>query len=181
PMLFGPFAGLDLQIPVHLAIAWSGGYVLGQVLGMDWMGRLTCASIFPASSWFYLHIAVGHLNFLPTAYLPWVAALALAGSRNRRLLPWITAGLLLAIMFGEGGVYQPTQAIVLAMLIALWMAAGSRKWRPILGIFVMLAFAAGFGAIKLLPSFQMMRLHPRPIENIEYSPVKILLQGLFGH
>jgi hypothetical protein len=180
-MLFGPFAGLDLQIPVHLAIAWSGGYVLGQVLGMGSLGRLTCASVFPASSWFYLHIAVGHLNFLPTAYLTWVAALALAGSRNRRLLPWITAGLLLAIMFGEGGVYQPTQAIMLALLIALWMAAANRKWRPILGIFVMLAFAAGFGAIKLLPSFQMMRLHPRPIENIEYSPVKILLQGLFGH
>src|SRR5579884_2157457 len=163
-MLFGPFVGLDLQIPVHLAIAWSGGYVLGRVLGMGSLGRLACASIFPASSWFYLHVAVGHLNFLPTAYLPWVAAVAVAGSKSRRLLPWIITGLLLAIMFGEGGVYQPTQAIMLALLIALWMAALNRNWRPILGIFVMLAFAAGFGAIKLLPSFQMMRLHPRPIE-----------------
>jgi hypothetical protein len=181
PMLFGPFVGLDLQIPVHLAIAWCGGYVLGRVLGMGYMGRLACASVFPASSWFYLHIAVGHLNFLPTAYLPWVAAVAVAGSKSRSLLPWIGAGLLLAIMFGEGGVYQPTQAIMLAVLIALWMAAVSRSWRPIAGIFVMLAFAAGFGAIKLLPSFQMMHLHPRPIQNIEYSPVKFLLQGLFGH
>src|SRR5690242_9141785 len=27
PMLFGAFVGLNLQIPVHLAIAWSGGYL----------------------------------------------------------------------------------------------------------------------------------------------------------
>src|SRR5579875_812939 len=179
PMIFGPFVGLNLQIPIHLAIAWSGGYVLGRVLGMGLMGRLTCASIFPASSWFYLHIGVGHLNFLPTVYLPWVAALVLAGAQSFSLLPWITAGLLLAIMFGEGGVYQVTQAVMLALLIVCWMAIAGRSWRPLLGIAVMFVFAAGFGAIKLLPSWRMMRLHPRPVQDIESSSITILLQGLF--
>jgi hypothetical protein len=180
-LLFGPFAGLNLQIPAHLAIAWSGGYVLGKVLGMGPLGRLICASIFPASSWFYLHIGVGHLNFLPTAYLPWVAAAVLTGCWRRSLVPWILAGLLLALMFGEGGVYQPTQAAMLAGMIVLWMAAVRRSWWPFLGMFVMLAFAAGFAAVKLAPSVEMMRMHPRPVEDIEYTPVRVLLQGLFTH
>jgi hypothetical protein len=180
-LIFGPFTGMDLQIPVHLAIAWSGGYVLGRVLGMGPMGRLNCASIFPASSWFYLHIGVGHLNFLPTAYLPWVAAMVLIGVRRQSLMPWAMAGLVIAIMFGEGGVYQPTQAATLATLIALWFAIARRSWWPIAGIALMAAFGLGFGAVKLLPSWQLMRLHPRPIEDIEYSPVRVLLQGLFAH
>ena len=181
PLLSGPFTGIDLQIPAHLAIAWSGGYVLGRVLGMGPMGRLTCASIFPASSWFYLHIGVGHLNFLPTAYLPWVAALVLIGAGRQSLGPWALAGLVLAIMFGEGGVYQPTQAAMVAMLIALWLALARRSWRPIVGIALMAAFGLGFGAIKLLPGWELMRLHPRPIEEVESSTVRVLLQGLFDH
>jgi hypothetical protein len=33
PLIFGPIVGLNLQIPAHLAIAWIGGFVLGEVLG----------------------------------------------------------------------------------------------------------------------------------------------------
>jgi hypothetical protein len=180
PMLFGPFAGLNLQIPAHLAIAWAGGYVLARVLGMGTLGRLTCASIFPASSWFYLHIGVGHLNFLPSAYLPWVTAMVLLGANRRSLMPWACGGLLLAIMFGEGGVYQPTQAAMLVVLIALWLALVRRSLWPLAGLVVMALFALGFGAIKLLPSWELMRLHPRPTEEIDYSPLRVLLTGLFS-
>ncbi len=163
-LFFGPFTGLNLQIPAHLAIAWTGGYVLARALGMGTLGRLTCASIFPASSWFYLHIGVGHLNFLPSAYLPWIAALVVLAADRRSLTLWACGGLLLAIMFGEGGVYQPTQAAMLAVLIALWLAVVRRSLWPLAGILVMALFALGLGAIKLLPSIQMMRLHPRPID-----------------
>ena len=179
-MLFGPFTGLNMQIPAHLAIAWAGGYVLARVLGIGTLGRLTCASIFPASSWFYLHIGVGHLNFLPSAYLPWVTATVLLGSNRRSLLPWAWGGLLLAIMLGEGGVYQATQAAMLTVLIALWLAAVRRSLWPIVGVVVMALFAAGFGAIKLLPSWELIQLHPRPTENIEHSPLRVLLTGLFS-
>jgi hypothetical protein len=57
--------------------------VLGEVLGLGMMGRLACASIFPASSWFYLHIGVGHLNFLPSAYLPLLVAIVIAAFNRR--------------------------------------------------------------------------------------------------
>ena len=33
-LLFGPFVGADLEILIHLAIGFAGGYVLGRVLGL---------------------------------------------------------------------------------------------------------------------------------------------------
>src|SRR4029077_276943 len=119
------------------------------------VGRVTWRAFFPASSWFYLHIGVGHLNFLPSAYLPWVTAMVLLGANRRSLMPWACGGLLLAIMFGEGGVYQPTQAAMLAVLIALCLALVRRSPWPLVGIVVMALFALGFGAVKLLPSWEL--------------------------
>jgi hypothetical protein len=179
-LIFGPFNGLDLQVAADLAIAWSGGYVLARCLGMGTIGSLTCASIFPASSWFYLHIGVGHLNFLPSAYIPWVAAAVVIGSRGRSLKPWMLGGLLLAIMFGEGGVYQPTQAMILVTLLALWFAVARRSLRPAAGVLLMALFALGLAAIKLLPSIELMHLHPRPPQDLQSSTVGALLTGLFA-
>lgn len=179
-LIFGPFVGLGLQIALDLAITWIGGYVLAQALGMGTLGSFTCASIFPASSWFYLHIAVGHLNFLPSAYLPWIAAMVVIGAGRRGLLPWMFGGLMLAIMFGEGGVYQPTQALLLAVELALYLAVVRKSLWPLAGVLVMVLFGLGFSAIKLLPSIDLMRLHPRPPQDLQSSSVLALLKGLFA-
>ncbi len=178
-LIFGPFTGLGLQIALDLAIAWTGCYVLARALGMGTLGSLTSASIFPASSWFYLHIGVGHLNFLPSAYLPWIAAVTVIGGGRRRLVPWMLGGLMLAIMFGEGGVYQPTQAMILAVELALCLAVVRKSLWPLAGVVVMVLFGLGFSAIKLLPSIDLMRLHPRPPQDLQSSAVLALLKGLF--
>ncbi len=178
-IIFGPFVGLSMQIPVHLAIAWTGGYALGRSLGMDFPGRVICASVFPASSWFYLHLAVGHLEYLPAMYMPWIAALAWLGATRRSLMPWVAAGLLLAITFGEGGVYQALRVLLLLTVLTGYWAATRRSLRPIEGMIILGIFAAGFAAIKLLPTWQVMQLHPRPIQDVEYNPVRALLTGIF--
>jgi hypothetical protein len=90
------------------------------------------------------------------------------------------AGLVLAIMFGEGGVYQATQAGMLAALIAIYLALARRSLWPLGAMMVVALFALGFAAVKLLPSWQLMRLHPRPIEELEYTPAGTLIRGLFA-
>jgi hypothetical protein len=178
-LVLGPLVGLHLQILAHLAIAWTGGYVLARIQGMSVMGKLTCASIFPASSWFWLHVAVGHINFLPEAYLPWIMVLVWLGFERDGILPLAAGGALLAIMFGEGGVYPCTQAVLLVSLVALALALLRKSLWPISCLAVVVLFAIGFAAIKLLPAWCMMRLHPRPIAELEYNPLRVLLAGLF--
>ena len=72
--MFGPAAGAHLEVPLHLAMAWAGGYVLGRVVGMRWLGAVACASAFAASSWFPLHVASGELVMMGFCYLPWPLA-----------------------------------------------------------------------------------------------------------
>ncbi len=178
-LIFGPVVGLHLQIPVHLIIAWSGGYLLARALGMGWLGRLTCACTFPASSWFFLRIAEGHLDYMPATYLPWIAFLVWVGCERRRVLPLIMAGLVFAIAFGEGGVGPCTQAVLLASALALYLTVIKRSVWPLFGLGLFAIFSIGFAAAKLIPTFALMRLHPRPISDIEYNPVGSLLFALF--
>jgi hypothetical protein len=178
-LILGPFVGLNLQIPIHIAIAWTGGYALARIMGMGYLGRLICASVLPASSWFYLHMAVGHLEYLPTMYLPWIVTLVWLGTQRETMWPWIGAGLLLALTFLEGGVYHCTRVILLTGLLALYAAVVGKTLRPIRGMMVLGLFALGFAAIKLFPTWYVLQLHPRPIADLEYNPVRTLLIGIF--
>jgi len=178
-LIFGPFVGVNLEIPVHIAIGWIGGYLLARSLEMGRLGGLTCASVFSASSWFYLHIAVGHLEYLPAAYMPWIAFLVWQGIQRQKLLPWVLGGLLLAITFGEGGVYQCVRIVLLVWVLSLYFAVVGKTLEPIKGMVVLGVFSTGFAALKLLPCWDVMQLHPRQINELENNDAWVLLVGLF--
>jgi len=179
-LLLGPFVGINLQIPIHVAIGWIGGYVLGRCLGIGVIGSLVCATIFPASSWFYLHIAIGHLEYLPTMYMPLTIAMLWLGIQRHKLFFCMLAGLLLALTLDEGGVYQCTRVLLLAGLLTLYLAIINKSWWPIWGIAAFGLSAIGFGAVKLFPCwYDVMRLHPRQIADLEYNQLSALLTGIF--
>src|SRR5580704_4915301 len=73
-LLFGPAIGVHLEVPLHLAIAWAGGYVLGRIQGMRRLGAVACASAFASSSWFPLHVAAGDVVMMGFCYFPWLLA-----------------------------------------------------------------------------------------------------------
>jgi hypothetical protein len=167
--IFGFARGVHLEIPLHLAIAWAGGYILGRALGQGRIAAAACGSIFPASSWFPLHLAEGHLWILPAAYLPWICLLIIISVERRRTFPAAIAGLFAAMIFYEGGPYLIGQAGLIVAVIAIAAAIRQRNWRPLLVILAFGAFAAGFGAIKLIPTAIYMHSHPRPGDFDEFN------------
>ncbi len=179
-LAFGPQIGSNLEIVAHVAIAWAGAYLLARFVGLGTVGQLTCASVFTGSSWFYLHVAVGHLNFLPEAFLPWIVALVWIGIARKTITPLWLAGAILAVMLGEGGVYACTQAIIIAGLVASSLAVKTRRLWPVAGVITACLFGAGLGAVKLLASWQFIGAHPRKVAELEYNPVFRLLAGLFA-
>ena len=76
-LVFGLIPGMLLEIYLHVAIMFAGGYVFGRELGLVPRAALVLAAMFPSSSWLSLHVAMGHLNFLSIAYIPWILALLL--------------------------------------------------------------------------------------------------------
>lgn len=179
-LLVGPVAGLHLEIPLHIAVAWVGGYFLARTLGLGWLAALTLGSVFPGSSWLYLHLSEGHAVFLPAAYFPWVMACAWRSARTDRLTPAMVAGALCALILGEGGIYSLSQAGVMVGVMLLPMALLERRLAPLLSLLAIGLFTTGFSAIKLLPAAHTMLGHPRPWESYDANSIRTLLIALFS-
>ncbi|HLH76856.1 MAG TPA: hypothetical protein VKV28_08640 [Candidatus Binataceae bacterium] len=179
-LLVGPVAGLHLEIPLHIAVAWVGGYFLARTLGLGWLAAITLGSAFPASSWLYLHLSEGHVVFLPAAYFPWVMACAWRSARTDRLTPAMVAGALCALILGEGGIYSLSQAGVMVGVMLLAMALVERRLIPLLSLLAIGLFTTGFASIKLLPAAHTMLGHPRPWESYDVNHIRTLLTALFS-
>ncbi len=151
-LAFGPFVGIDLEIILHLALMWAGGYVLGRVLGFEPLASAACASVFPASSWFGLHVAQGHLTYLPFAYAPWVVACDVVAVERRRVWPAAVGGLLSALVLGGGGLAHVFVYVVpLVVVLALVAAVVARDPWPLVAVAMTVGCALVLGAVKLLP------------------------------
>ncbi len=81
-LLFGVATGLHLEVVVHIAIGFAGGWFLARVLEISPLGAFGCALTFMGSSWYYLHLSVGHLEFMSYAYVPWVLGLFWLGAKG---------------------------------------------------------------------------------------------------
>lgn len=180
-LIWAPVVGMHLEVVLHLATAWAGGYVLARVMGLGVLAAILCGSLFPGSSWFYLHMGVGHVVFLPALYLPWFIALLWIAAEQRRLFMAALGGAVLALIFFEGGVYPVTQAGLFAGLLGLVLTVQRRSGWPLMVLGIAGLFAAGLAAPKLLPSFELMRQLSRPTGFIaESHRVRELLAALFS-
>ena len=177
-LLTGPVVGLHLEVILHLALAWAGGYVLARTIGISRIGAIVCASVFPSNAWFSLHLGEGHAVFLPAAYLPWIAALYILASNRRRLFPASVAGLLLALCLWEGGLYVAIFGVVLIASLTAPMVIVRKSLWPLWSAVCVAAFGAGFIMIKLLPALEVFRAHPREPMGGEGNPWSLLISLL---
>src|SRR5271156_704464 len=53
-LAFGPMIAINLELTIHLAVAWAGGYLLARLMDLGYLPAAVCASLFLCSSWPYL-------------------------------------------------------------------------------------------------------------------------------
>ena len=159
-LALGLMPGLILEIYLHIAIGFVGGYLLGRELGFQRIASLVLAGMFPTSSWLSLHLSVGHLNFLPTLYLPWVLVLVLAAWRLRLWYPAALAGFVLGLTLTEGNYSFVFVTMIVAVVVPI-LAITQLSIRPLMIAAVLVVFGLAFGALKLVPVAEWMPLHPR--------------------
>ncbi len=172
--------GLHLELPLHLAIGWAGAYLLARTVGSGRMGGICTACAFCSSSWFFLRAGAGHVVFLPMVYLPLTVAFAWLGAKRRRIGWSIAAAALVAITFGEGGVYAASYTLLVLALLMAPLAVLDRSLWPLLSVAIVIIFAPGFAAIKLLPSLAFYDRYPRPIDSSFWANLKDLSAALFS-
>src|SRR5579863_4212245 len=167
----GLLAGIFLEIYLHIAIAFAGGYVLGREMGLRPIACVVLAGMFPSSSWLPLHTAFGHLNFLPAAYFPWIIAMLLASCRLGQAFPAAIGGFFCALTLTEGN-YTFLYSIMLIAILAMTLAVTTLRLRPLVMAAIIGAFALALCSLKLVPVHEMLSIHPR-----EYGASWLTYQG----
>ncbi len=167
-MIFGPVVGLHLQVIIYDALAWAGGYVLGRVLGLRRISAICIGTAFAGSSWFFLHVAAGHIVLLTFVYLPWIIAAGWAASERGQLRYAALCGAVIALSIFEGNPFPPLYEGLTLALVLLGRAAVQLNARPVFALVLAGVFAVGLGAVKGLPAVETMASHPRPAD-VGYS------------
>jgi hypothetical protein len=177
-LIFGPIVGLHLEMILHVAVGWVGGYFLGRQIGLGIVPSMVCASLFPSSSWMYLHLAEGHIVFMALEYVPWILMMWLRSIDSTRVMTVAIGGLISAIAFAESGVYVVYLTIPLLLAIGGLLAVQNRSIKPLSKLAVMAVFAVGFAAVKLLPALALGIT--RAVDSPEWSTPWLIAQELFS-
>jgi hypothetical protein len=160
-LLLGEVIAIKLEIWLHIIIGLAGGYALGRFYRLNTLAALLTAAVFMLNSMHALSLTVGMTWFLAVAYVPWAFLFYLKSWEN---LPYgVPAGLVLALIFFEGGAYP--LAILLLFLglygffAVVFKEARLTTWLKVMAVAVI--FMLGFGAVKFLPSMEFQRNNPR--------------------
>jgi hypothetical protein len=160
-LIAGPVIGTNLEVPIHLAIGWLGGFFLGRVFKLDSLPAAVCASVFVSSSWLYLHFGAGAVEWLTFVYAPWIIACwHLAWQRTQ--VRWaLAAGALMALSFFEGATYTIAEVGLLLGVLTVVMTVKERNHRPLLALFLVCVFTVVIALPKLYFTIELGRAHSR--------------------
>ena len=155
-LILGAMVGMHLEITMHLAIAWAGGYLFSRLLGLRPLSAIVAATVFPAGGWFPLHLGEGHLTFLAVAYLPWLLA-AIVAAEERFQVATVAIALLFAFSFGEGAALMVVTELPVVGLFGVFEMLRRRSLRPLAAIAVGGTLGLGIAAVMLLPMLEVVR------------------------
>ena len=179
-LLFGPLIGLHLEIVAHLMVGFGGAYLLARVVDIGELGAIACGAAFAGSSSYYLHLAPGHATFMSVMYTPAIVALFWVGWQRRQLIFAAAAGLMTALIFFEGGIYQTSYCGLVLLLLAFILAVQYRSAFAIVLLAATGIFAGLFSAPKLLPMVHLMGPYGRYVDPFEKNSLSMLMQELFS-
>ncbi len=166
-LLLTPIVSTHLAIVIHIAIAFSGACVLARAVGLSRLAATAAAGCFAGSSWYYIHMAAGHADFMAYTYASWAVAMFYLGVKHRRMTYAALSGLAIALMYLDGGVYEAPQTSLILGVLAVALAVQSRSLYPLMILALAGAWAAGFGAVKILPTLDFFSMGGRLIDPAE--------------
>jgi hypothetical protein len=172
-LIVGPMVGMHLEVTLHLAIAWAGGYLFARLLGLRPLSALLAATVFPAAGWFPLHLGEGHLVFLGVVYLPWLLA-AIAASEKRFPIAAVVIAFLFAFSFGEGSVLMIVTELPVIGIYVLSEMLRRRSFRPLGAIAIGGTLGLGLAAVDLMPAVELVRERGR----VPWGPAWVMWHDL---
>jgi hypothetical protein len=173
--LIGVFTGVPLAVKITVLLHYLAGFAGMHVLLRRGLGVASnlyvwfIAAMFTLGGGAALHVAVGHMTFLPYFYLPWVLWLFVAALSSGAFRYATGAAALLALAVWNGGVIIVVMAMVALGIFAASAALCRRDWRPIVMIGFVAALMVLASAPKLLPAL-IFAADPRKVDIRAFPP-----------
>jgi hypothetical protein len=172
-LALGSVLAFKLEIPLHVAIGLIGTFLLARQSDRSRGAAALASVVFMLSTLYSLSIASGMSWPLSLAYVPWVLYFV------RRAAPSFASSVAAAgaldLIYFEGSPYYFVIASMAVATYSIVETLRTRRLGPLRAGAVVLSLALGFGAVKLLPSIELLRDHPRHMQDYSgYSVVGLL-------
>lgn len=177
-LMFGPVAGLKLEILVHLAIGMMGMFFLSKYLKLDKYSSSLPSIIFMLSAIYPLHLTEGHAEWLAMAFLPWVFLSYLKSTENKKYI--IIAAIFLSLMLFGGSVDVLSITLLFLAIHSFIRSLQERKLTLLKNFSIILICAFLLSAVKLLPMLEFIRQFPRLTDIHKSTGVTVLLKSLLS-
>jgi hypothetical protein len=158
-LIFGPVAGLKIQVIIHLIIGMWGMFLLLRYIKIDEISSYVSSFVYMLSSVYFLHIAEGHMEWLPMAFLPWLFLCYLKSLSQKRHI--ITAIILLALILLAGTVNVFSIALFILFIYSVFLAIQKNSIVPVKNIFFIFIGTFLLCSAKLLPMLEFLYKYPR--------------------
>jgi len=157
--LFGVVAGLKIAVWIHTFLGMWGMWMLSGHLEIRGPARFAPPCVFMFTSAWALHLAEGHIVWLPAALIPFLLLAFLKGLDSRTWL--VGAAVVESTMFYEGGTYVLGFTILFMLVYAAALSVESRSLQPLTAFATVNMLAALLSAPKLLPVLELLARTPR--------------------
>ncbi len=177
---WGPVWGLKIEIWLHLVIGLMGAYLVARHYRLGISAAILAAAVFMFSSMYSLSLAVGMTTFVTIAFVPWLILFFLKAFADIRYA-WV-AGLVCVLMYFGGGLFPLINTLTfIAVFSGLSVLLAETKLVPTVKVLAVIVLVMlGLGAIKFLPSLELIRQFPRPESDYSGYSLSSLAYSLFS-
>ncbi len=180
PLIFGPVAGLKVQMFIAYFLGFYGTFLLARKIGLGGPASYLVAFTYYGSSYFALHFSIGHVPFTHFCFLPWLVLFLLKAEQNRNYI-FGAAGAIALIILGNGAAIPFLYTMFFTSLLLLLLSIDQGHLRHIKRFLVAAVMGVLLAAVKFVPMcYYMLHLKWKGMPD-DYVPLSVALTGLFSH
>jgi hypothetical protein len=178
-LLFGPPAGLKLQILVCYFLGLWGGYLFARKLGLSKVSSYLVSFVYFGSSYFGLHFSIGHIPFTHFCFLPWFLFFVLKADENRKYLLAGAAAIMFLIL-GNGAAVPLLYTIFFSGLFIILYSFETKSIRYMKRFVFALIAGMLAASVKFIPMVYYLSGNRWEGMTGDITPLNIALNGLFS-
>jgi hypothetical protein len=159
-LILGCVIGLKIQVFLMIFAGMIGMFLLSKYYKINPIAGILSASIFGMSGFFSLRIYAGHFNFLLFNLVPFILLFFLKSFENKKYIA-LSALALAWIILDIGLVHAIPAVLIFFSFYALLLSIQKKSFRPVIYMVIIFIFAVGISAIRILPTYGLVSVHPR--------------------